>query len=119
MIGTIDIAGIRVRCIVGIHPHERVQEQDIAIDVSMDLDFAEAAETEDVGATVDYTEVAGALAALAVERRYQLIETMAEECAALVLGRWPRVESATVAIHKPAAVPAAADTRVKVVRRRS
>lgn len=119
MIGTIDLAGIRVRCIVGIHPFERTQEQDIAIDVSMDLDFAEAAATENVNATVDYTEVASALSALAVERKYQLIETMAEDCAALVLDRWQRIESATVVIHKPAAVPEAADTRVKVARRRA
>lgn len=119
MIGTIEVSRILVRCIVGILPFERVQEQEIGIDVSMDLDFAEAAATEDVAATVDYTEVARTLSELAVERKYQLIETMAEDCAAAVLARWPRVESVAVAIHKPAAVPEAADTVARVARRRS
>ena len=118
MIGTIEVAGIRVRCIVGILPFERVQEQDIRIDASMDLDFAEAAATGSVEATVNYVEVARALSELVVERKYQLIETMVEECATLVLGRWPRVESVAITIHKPAAVPEAGDTRVKVIRRR-
>ena len=118
MIGTIEVAGIRVRCIVGILPSERVQEQDVRIDASMDLDFAEAAATGNIESTVDYVEVARALSELAVEREYELIETMAEECAALVLGRWPRVESVAIAVHKPAAVPEADDTLAKVVRRR-
>lgn len=119
MIGTVEVERIPIRCIVGIHPFERVQEQDIAIDVSMDLDFAEASVTERVGATVDYTAVAKAVTDLVMERKYQLIETMAEECARLVLSEWPRVESTTIVVHKPAAVPEAVDTRVKVVRRRN
>jgi len=118
MIGTVEVERIGIRCIVGIHPFERVQEQDIGIDVAMDLDFAEASVTERVGATVDYTAVAKAITDLVVERKYQLIETMAEECARLVLSQWPRVVSTTIVVHKPAAVPEAADTRVKVVRRR-
>ena len=118
MIGTIEVAGIRVRCIVGILPFERIQEQDIRIDVSMELDFAEAAATGDIYATVDYAEVARTLSALVVERKYLLIETMIEECAALVLDRWHRVESVSIAVHKPAAIPQADDTRARIVRRR-
>jgi len=119
MIGTIEVSGIRVRCIIGVLPFERVQEQEIRIDASLDLDFAEAVATESIGATVDYALVAKALSALAVERKFQLVETLAEECASLVLSRWPRVESATIVIHKPAAVPEASDARVKILRRRN
>jgi len=50
------------------------------------------------------------------ERKFQLIETMAETCALRVLGTHPRVERARVVVHKPAAVPGAADTRVRVER---
>lgn len=116
MIGTIELERVRIECIVGIHPHERVQEQTIEIDVAMDIDFAEAAGTECVDATIDYTEVARVLAELVVERKYQLVETMAEEAASLVLGSWPRVQRVEIVVHKPAAVPQARDTRVRVVR---
>ena len=118
MIGTVEVERIGIRCIVGIHPFERVQEQDIGIDVSMDLDFAEASVTERVGATVDYTAEAKEVAELVVERKYQLIETMAEEIAKFVLARHSMVETVRVRIHKPRAVPQAKDTRVRVERSR-
>lgn len=116
MIGTIELERIHVDCIVGIHPHERVREQSIELDVAMDLDFAEAAGTELVEATIDYTEVARILTELVVGRKYQLVETMAEEAASLVLTTWPRVRRVEIVVHKPAAVPQARDTRVRVIR---
>lgn len=118
MIGTIELEQIRIRCIVGIHDFERVQEQTIGIDVGMELDFADAAATEHIDSTVDYSGVARQLTDLVTERKYQLIETMAEEAASLVLARWTRVLRVAITIHKPAAVPEAQDTRVKVSRSR-
>lgn len=118
MMGTIELEQIRIRCIVGIHDFERVQEQSVGIDVAMETDFAEAAATEHIDATVDYSAVARELTELAVQRRFQLIETMAEEAAKLVLERFPRVSTVGITVHKPAAVPEATDTRVKVVRSR-
>jgi len=116
MIGTIELERIHVDCIVGIHPHERVNEQSLELDVAMDLDFSEAAATECVDATIDYTEVARALTELVVDRKFQLIETLAEEAASLVLACWPKVVRVEIVVHKPAAVPQARDTRVRVVR---
>ncbi len=116
MIGTIELERVRIECIVGIHPHERVQEQTIELDVAMDIDFAEAAATEHVDGTIDYTAVARVLSELVVERKYQLVETMAEEAASMVLATWPRIRRVEIVVHKPAAVPQARDTRVRVVR---
>jgi dihydroneopterin aldolase len=116
MTGTIELERLAVRCIVGILPFERVTEQDIFLDVAMELDFAPAAESEHVSDTVDYASLAKDLSALVRERKFQLIETMAESCAALVLDAHPRVERVRVAVHKPAAVPEAKDTRVRVDR---
>lgn len=118
MTGTIELDRLAVRCIVGVLPFERVTEQDIFLDVSMDLDFAPAAASERVADTVDYASLAGSLSALVRERKFQLVETMAESCASLVLDSHPRVERVRVVVHKPAAVPQAADTRVRVDRLR-
>ena len=118
MIGTIELDRLAVRCIVGILPFERVTEQDIFLDVSMDLDFAPAAASEHVSDTVNYASLAESLSALVVERKFQLIETMAESCATLVLDTHDRVERVRVTVHKPAAVPQANDTRVRVDRSR-
>ena len=118
MIGTIELERIPVRCIVGIFPDERVQEQMIFLDVSMELDFAPAAASETVSDTVDYAGVADELEALVVAGRFQLIETMAERCAAHVLAAHAIVQRVRIVVHKPAAVPRAQDTRVSVERGR-
>ena len=116
--GTIELERLEIDCIVGILPFERKTPQKIFLDVSMDLDFLVPASSEDVSDTVDYTAVAQELTQLVKERRYQLIETMAVECADLVLERHTGVSRAAIAVHKPAAVPQARDTVVRFERRR-
>lgn len=118
MIGTIELERLPVRCIVGILPRERVEEQQLFLDVSLDLDFARAAASESVEDTVDYAALADRLEALVVEGRFQLLETLVERCARDVLDRHPAVVRVRVTAHKPAAVPRAGDTRVSVERPR-
>ena len=106
MIGTIGLRDLKITCIVGIYDHERSAEQDLFLDVEVDHDFAEAAETEHVSATIDYDLIAAALTALAQTRRYQLIE------------QHPAITRVAMEIRKPAAVPAAACSLVRIERHR-
>lgn len=110
--GTIRVDDLRVRCIVGILPHERENEQDILIDVEMDHDFLPAAESEDVTTTVDYAEVSSVLTDWIKEQKFQLIETMAVRGCDLILDRWPEVTRVKLTIKKPDAVEAARHTAV-------
>lgn len=119
MTGTTGLQGLRVECIVGIHPHERETRQSVILDLEMDYDFATASASEAIGDAVDYAGVASQVTELAERRRFQLIETMAEEMAALVLARFPQVQRVRLEIRKPAAVPAAACALVRVERARS
>jgi len=119
MTGTTGLQGLRVECIVGIHPHEREARQSVILDIEMDYDFAAAAAGEAIADAVDYTGVASQVTELAERRGFQLIETMAEETAALVLARFPQVQQVRLEIRKPAAVPAAACAFVRVERARS
>jgi dihydroneopterin aldolase len=118
MLGTIELERLAVRCIVGILPFERREEQDVFLDVSMDLDFARARASENVADTVDYASLALELSTLVRREKFQLIETLAESCAEHVLGTRGAVERVRIAVHKPAAVPQALDTRVRVERAR-
>jgi dihydroneopterin aldolase len=118
MIGTIYLADLRVRCLVGILPHERERAQEILVDVELDRDFAEAARREDVSATVDYAAVAAELASWIAAQRAQLIETLAVRACDMLLARWPEVTRARVCIKKPAAVAAARHAAVAFERRR-
>ena len=85
----------------------------------MDYDFAAASASEAIADAVDYAGVASQVTELAERLGFQLIETMAEEMAALVLARFPQVRRVRLEIRKPAAVPAAACAFVRVDRARS
>ena len=118
MIGTTGLQGLRVDCIVGIYKHEREARQSVIMDIDLDYDFAAAAASDAIGDALDYDDVARAVTELAEHRGFQLIETMAEETAAMLLARFPQVRRVRLEIRKPAAVPAAACSFVRVERAR-
>jgi 7,8-dihydroneopterin aldolase/epimerase/oxygenase len=119
MIGTTGLQGLRVDCIVGIYEHERQTRQSVIMDIDLDYDFAAAAASDSVGDAVDYDRVASAVVGLAERRAFQLIETMAEETAAMLIAQLPQVRKVRLEIRKPAAVPAAACSFVRLERTRS
>jgi dihydroneopterin aldolase len=119
MIGTTGLKGLQIDCIVGIYELERKKIQPIMVDVELDYDFAAAARSDAIRDAVDYDQVAAGIAELAQQRRFQLIETMAEETAAMLLGSLAQVRTVRVEIRKPDAVPAAACSFVRVERTRT
>ena len=118
MIGTTGLQSLRVECIVGIYEHERDARQAVIMDIDLDYDFAAAAASDAIGHAVDYDGVARGVTELAQQRAFQLIETMAEVTAAMLLTRLPLVRTVRLEIRKPAAVPAAACSFVRVERTR-
>jgi len=118
MTGTTGLTQLRVDCIVGIHPHERTHTQAVILDIELDYDFAPAASSDAIADAVDYDLVAASVTELVQARRFQLIETMAEQAAAMLLERVPAVRTVRLEIRKPAAVPAAACSFVRVERTR-
>ncbi len=119
MIGTTGLKNLRVDCIVGIYAHERAATQPVFIDVELDYDFAVPAASDAIADAVDYDGVARGLTDLLDRRRFQLIETMAEESAAMLLALAPQVTAVRLEIRKPEAVPAAAGSFVRLERRRA
>lgn len=119
MIGTTGLQGLRVDCVVGIHESERRMPQTVIVDVELDYDFAAAAASDAIADTIDYDDVARAVTELAQRGSFHLIETMAEETAAMLMARLPLLRRVRLEIRKPAAVPAAACARVRVERARS
>ena len=105
MIGTTGCRGLRVECVVGVYPHEREHPQPIVIDIELDNDFAAASSSDAVGDAVDYDRVVAGVTELVQRRQFRLIETMAEETAALLLERHASVTTVRVEIRKPNAIP--------------
>ena len=118
MIGTAGLKGLRIDCVIGIYEHEREKRQPIVMDIELDYDFAAAAASDAIGDAVDYDRVAASVTELAERRGFQLIETMAEETAGMLLDRLPPVLAVRLEIRKPEAVPAAACSFARVERKR-
>ena len=98
----ISLRGLRVRGFHGVFDFERRDGQDFMVDVELELSLAKAAATDDVADTVHYGELAGHLAEVVAGEPVNLIETLAQRLADVCL-RDPRVQAATVTVHKPQA----------------
>ena len=112
---TIFIEGLAVDAILGIFPEERLNPQPVLFDIDFLVDTHAAASSEDIEQTVSYATVAEEISALAINGRYQLVETLAQACADLLLERfavpWVRIK-----ITKPNAVANASGVGVIVER---
>jgi dihydroneopterin aldolase len=105
----ITLSGLRVRGFHGVFPAERRDGQDFVLDVTLEIDTAPAAASDDLVDTVDYGGLAGALAAAVERDPVDLLETLAQRLAEVCLAD-ERVQRATVTVHKPqASIPLSFD----------
>jgi 7,8-dihydroneopterin aldolase/epimerase/oxygenase len=98
----IELRGLRVRGHHGVFDHERRDGQDFVVDITVWMDLAKAAATDDLADTLHYGELAERAAAIVAGEPCNLIETVAARIAdgVLVDGRVLAVE---VTLHKPQA----------------
>ncbi|MBU1251187.1 dihydroneopterin aldolase [Microcella indica] len=97
---TITLTGVRARGHHGVLADERRDGQEFVVDVALTLDLARAAASDDVADTVHYGELAEAIVAAIERDPVDLIETLAERIAALVLEH-VAVHEVVVTVHKP------------------
>ncbi|WP_305093728.1 dihydroneopterin aldolase [Prescottella sp. R16] len=116
----IELRGLRVRGHHGVFDHEKRDGQDFLVDVTLWMDLAPAAASDDLRDTFDYGELAQRAAAIVAGPPRDLIETVSAEIADDVI-RDPRVRRVEVVLHKPSApIPLTfADVAVVAVRSRT
>jgi dihydroneopterin aldolase len=114
----ITLTGLRVRGTHGVFAHEKRDGQDFVVDVTVWLELARAAETDDLADTLDYGALAARVADIVGGPSRDLIEAVATE-AAEDLMRWDnRLHAAEVTIHKPnAPIPLTFEDVAVTVRR--
>lgn len=81
----IRICDLEVFYRVGVPDEERVQAQRLLIDVRMEIDFREAAASDDLAKTINYFAVTQRLLKFGEGREWKLIEKLAEDIAAMIL----------------------------------
>jgi len=106
---------LRVETVIGIWEWERKIRQTVAIDLDMCADIRKAAASDSVDDTLNYKLVAKRLQKFVADSSFQLVETLAENIAGIVLGEfevcWVRVR-----VNKPGAIRGARDVGVLIER---
>lgn len=86
----------------GVLPAEQELGQRFMIDVCLHTDLAPAGQSDDLALTVNYAEVYDIVRDIAENRRFKLIEALAEEIAGSILRRF-LVGQVAVTVRKPSA----------------
>ena len=114
----ISLTGLRGHGYHGVLPAERERGQEFIVDAVVWLDTSQAAATDDLSRTVDYSLLAGRLAGIVAGEPVALIETLAQRLATACLAD-ERVLHAEVTVHKPDAPVGVPVSDVSVSIRRS
>ena len=95
--------GIEVECVIGERPDERTRTQRLRVDVELEL-AATAAETDELGDTVDYAALTETVRATLRAATCRMIERAAKVVADACLADG-KVASVTVRVTKFGAIP--------------
>jgi dihydroneopterin aldolase len=109
------VNNLRVQAILGIYPLEREQPQEVVISLEIETDCSKAAASNDLEDSLDYANLAEAVAELTISGKYLLIETLIEDIAQHCL-RQHLVAGVSVQVEKPQAVLRADSVGVRIYR---
>jgi len=111
------LSGLTTECIIGIWDWERRVKQKIVIDLEMGADIRRAAATDAIEDTLDYKRVAKRLLAFVSESQFQLVETLTERIAQIVVTEFD-VPWVRVRLNKQGAIRGSRDVGILIERRR-
>ncbi|MGD2128606.1 MAG: dihydroneopterin aldolase [Lysobacterales bacterium] len=111
------IENLTVETVIGIFDWEREIRQAVSLDLEMDFDIRAAAASDRIEDTLDYKAVSKRLINFIEQSEFQLVETLAEQCAAIVLEEFP-VDKLKLKLSKPGAVRGSSAVGVTLERRR-
>jgi dihydroneopterin aldolase len=109
------INDLRIETVIGIFDWERKIKQTVILDIEMAGDCRKAAENDSVDDTVNYKSVAKRLIAFVGDSEYQLVETLAERCAEIVVKEF-QVPWVKLRVNKQGALRGARDVGVIIER---
>ncbi|MEP4485972.1 MAG: dihydroneopterin aldolase [Halioglobus sp.] len=112
---TVYIKGLKADAVIGVYDWERDIRQTLVLDLTLASDNRAAAATDGIAEAVDYDAISKRVLAYVAASEFQLIETLAERVAEIVLTEfnipWLRLH-----VGKPGAVAEADDVGVIIER---
>lgn len=108
---------LHCEAVIGIFDWERQVRQTVLIDLEMSADIRRAAQSDRIEDTLNYKAVAKRVLAFVEASEFQLVETLAERIAQLVMTEFG-IDRVRVTLHKPGAIRHSKDVGVMIERSR-
>lgn len=111
------VQGIELKCLLGVYEHEQRQPRSISVEVELFVPInARAAQSDELGGTINYEVIVAAIHRVADSRRFKLVESL---CSAFIddLARLPGLRALKVAVEKPAPMAGMRSVRIEQWRR--
>ncbi len=109
------IEGLKADAVIGVYDWERNIRQELVLDLELASDNRAAAATDAIEDAVDYDAISGRVLAYVRDSEFQLIETLAERVAELILREFD-VQWLRLKLAKPGAVADASSVGVIIER---
>ena len=97
------LTDLKIKAVIGIWEWEKRNPQIISIDLEMETDVNKASETDSIKDALDYKAVATRMKEFAQSNQFELIETLIEKMAQLILDEF-KVQWLKLTISKPFAI---------------
>ena len=114
----ISIRNLRLWSLIGVFPHEREARQELRVDAWLGTDTRPSAAGDDLSRSIDYGEVARAFREHGSVATHQLVETLAEDFAAIAIERFGAA-AIRLRVEKLGAIPGADAVGVTIERPRA
>lgn len=106
---------LKIECIIGVWEWERQIKQSVILDLDMASDNRRAAATDTIEDTLNYKAVAKHLIEYVEGTQFQLVETLAEKIAEILLKEF-KLKWVRVRVNKKGAIQGATDVGVVIER---
>jgi dihydroneopterin aldolase len=109
------VRGLEIQTVIGIYDWEREIRQPVILDLEMATNVALAAASDHIADTLDYKAISKRLIAFVEGSHFQLVESLAEACAAILREEFG-VPWVRLSLNKRGALSAARDVGVVIER---
>jgi len=106
---------LRVDTVIGIYDWERRTKQTVILDIEMATDIKKAAGSDDIEDTLNYKAVAKRLIAYVGATEFELVETLAEKTAEMLLSEF-NIPWCKIRLNKRGAVRGVRDVGIIIER---
>lgn len=97
------IRDLKIFAYHGVNPEEKEDGQHFVFDIDMDVNMTKACHSDNVEDTVSYAKVIKTVTRIVTEKKYDLLEKVAQITADAILSEYPDIFNVLITLKKPEA----------------